>query len=224
MRRASGSVLLSLLAVASVTWLPGCGKSDNPAAPLIPRALPDSIPQAATPTLLLERLEAAYEFAVPTDYGRLLSADFRFTFSASSDPELVTRYGNAWGKSDEMASASHLFAGFDPPSAAAGIQLSLDGLSIVDDPDHADSAAHFRKVLVPSSMGTIQLAGGSIILIASPMDLYLVRGDAAVLDATQVARSDRWYVRRWVDRAAALAVILHDARPATWGSLRDAYR
>ncbi|MGH7725053.1 MAG: hypothetical protein ACREOU_06445, partial [Candidatus Eiseniibacteriota bacterium] len=64
---------------------------------------------------------------------------------------------------------------------------------------------------------------------------YLVRGDAAVLDTGQEARTDRWYIYRWDDlsqplpggpaRLASLnAGALGTPAPTTWGGLKDGYK
>lgn len=242
-RRALASLLVPVSLAASL--LLGCGKTNNPvspAAPVVTPGLPDSVPQATTPALLLARLEAALELRHVGEYDSLLTVDFRFQFSADSDPALVAQYGNLWDRQDELASFGHLVTGFTDEQStyqfpATRIHMSLGGTSIVDDPDHADSTAHYRLAIVPSLHAGIELSDGTFIEIASPHQFHLVRGDAAVLGGTQVARADRWYLYRWEDHSVPLALGLDrqpdsgneparvmPATPLTWGRLKAVYR
>src|SRR5688572_20524913 len=186
----------------------GCsGDSDDPVSPPTQSGLPDSIPPANTPANLLERFEASWEHEIVAEYTALITADFGFRFSNQSDPDLVSEYGSNWRRADEIASTTHLMAGFTDDegayqAASSNILFSLNNLSIVDDPDHPDSAAWYKLVIVPNFSAYIRLTDTeqTEYQIQAPQDLHLVRGDAAVLAPGQEARTDRWYLRRWVDR------------------------
>jgi hypothetical protein len=230
MPRRTPLVLVLLVLVAF-----GCsGDSDDPVSPQPPQSgLPDSIPPANTPANLLERFEASWEHEVVAEYTSLLAADFGFTFSSQADPDLASEYGSNWKRADEIASTTHLMAGFTDDDGVyqaptASILLSLDGLSIVDDPDYPDSAAWYKLVIVPSFSAYLRLADTeqTEFLIQAPHDLHLVRGDAAVLAPGQEARSDRWYLRRWVDRSPSLSAgpVILPARPTSWGRIKADYR
>ena len=192
------------------------------------------IPDADTPQNALIRFEKVYELQRLPDYEAMFASNFRFTFSSQSDPGLASLYGDSWGKDDEVESTSHLFTGFTNDAgefqqAAAAIELAFTGASFVDDPSRPDSGAYYKYVIVPAVNLRIGLAGGEEFQISAPHDFYLVRGDAAVLDASQPARADRWYVHRWDDRSAPLAAATRlasfGATPVhtTWGALRSAY-
>jgi hypothetical protein len=227
----------ALALVLAVPVLAGCG--GNPFTPPIDDGggLPPNTPLNDTPQNTLLRFEATYENQVIAEYEKLFTSNFRFTFSNQSDPELVTQYGNTWGKDDEVESTSHLFNGFtnelgEFQGPASAIALSLDGASFIDDPSRPDSAAFYKYVIVPSVNLNITIAGGEEFQISAPHDFYLVRGDVALLDPAQEARADRWYIYRWDDKSAPLAagatrLATHDASggPArtTWGSLRARY-
>jgi hypothetical protein len=212
----------------------GCGgDSDDPLSPPPPQntGLPDSIPPANTPANLLERYEASWEHEVVAEYTAMLTADYRFTFSNQSDPVLVVEYQNTWGRSHEIASTTHLMAGFtndqgEVQAAASSILFSLDGESIIDDPDHADSSAWYKLVTIPSFQTTIRLADSeqTEFQIFAPQRLHLVRGDAAVLAPGQVGSTDRWYLRRWVDLTPAInGPVILPATSATWGRVKAQY-
>jgi hypothetical protein len=51
-----------------------------------------------------------------------------------------------------------------------------------------------------------------------------VRGDAAVLASGQVAGTDRWYLRRWIDLTPAIhGPVILPATSATWGQVKAQY-
>ena len=181
-----------------------------------------------TPANTLILFEAVCESS-STGYSKLLAANYRFTFSIKADPGLVNLYGDQWSKGDELASTSHLLQGFTNEfgiyQPAATVAITLGGLTFVDDPDHPDSTAHNRMANGLFG-GEIQVAGdeGAFYSILAPQELYLVRGDAAVLGEGQEARADRWYIRRWVDRSPPTGLGVLPARNITWGSLKARYR
>jgi len=212
-----------------VLALAGCG-GDNKVGP--PPAI---VPQTDTPVHLVQRLERTWESQDLPEYGKLLTQDFHFEFSADSDPDLVNRYPN-WGLDDETASASHLFYGFTnssgtPMPAAIRIDLTLGGVTVEDDSAHADSTAHYRKVVVAAMIGAIAFPVEPDTLIyslSSRQEFHVVRGDAAVLAAGVAPDSTRWYVRRWDD----LSVNPFNGRrntidalgPKTYGAIKALFR
>ena len=196
----------------------------------MPLPVPDS------PQNLMLYFEAVYEAQSSANYEALLTSDFRYTFSLASDPELVNRYPN-WGRDDEVESTRHLFEGFtnssgDPVPAATRIEMTLSGLQYGPDYTHADSAEHYMKVVITSVDMLIEVPTAPVpttYQISGRHEFYIVRGDAAVLDAGQVARSDRWYLRRWDDLSPGIgaSVPVDDVSsraPArvqsTWGGLK----
>jgi hypothetical protein len=195
----------------------GCA-FDPPPKPI----LPEPIPLNDTPHNTLRRFDLVYEQKKLQDYEVLFASNFRFTFSSQSDPDLADTYGTSWGKDDEIESTQHLFEGFtdsngDFQAQAGTIELAFEGFSIVDDPYRPDSGAYYKFVIVPSVQLRLAILGGNEVIVHAPHDLYLVRGDVAVLDDAQEARDDRWYVWRWDDRSPPVA----GAR--SWGAMRSTY-
>ena len=225
-----------MLAIAVV--LPSCGPVHQVTYPDTSGGRTGGEPTNDTPLNTVNRFEQTYEFQDLPKYGILLASDFRFAFSPSADPDLVLQYGDHWRKDDELQSARHLFEGFtntlgETIPAASRIDMTLSGVRAMTDPEHADSATYYQKVVVDSVVVTVELPGTpepTTYNIDARHEFYLVRGDAAVLDASQEARTDRWYIRRWDDLSGAAgttATIVSgptSTRPVTWGRLKAAYR
>jgi hypothetical protein len=233
------SFLLALVLVAPL--VAGCGSNPfNP--PIDPGGgLPVDTPLNDTPQNLMLRFEASYENQVLNEYEKLFTSNFRFTFSSQSDQNLVDRYGTNWGKDDEIESTSHLFDGFTNETGqfqgpASAITLSLAGAQFIDEPTQPDSGSFYKRVYVSPVSLRIEIAATeeTIYDIAAPHEFYLVRGDVALLDGTQEARADRWYVYRWDDKSPAIGTTAAVPRLAsltsgmgpirtTWGNLKSSY-
>jgi len=215
---------LPYVGLALAACLAGCGAFAP--EPIHPPPPPPPA-QNSTPQGAILRLQRAYGYQDLTDYASLLTADFRYTFSAQSDPKLVSTYGNNWGKDDEYESAKHLLTGFTntqgvyvPPASRIVVQFVND--QYYPDPAHADSGAWYVYCPVTDVNLTIDVpvGGGDVTTydISAPHAFYLVRGDAAFLDPGQPADSTHWYVRHWDDLSPAPPVAA-----ATWGGMRGAY-
>jgi len=200
--------LLRFASLIVLFSLAGCGGGDKTTKPIVPSdGLPAVTPQADTPAHLAQRLEATWESQVETEYAKLLTDDFRFHFSPASDPVLVETYGNNWKRSDEIEALTHLFHGFtnaesDTIPGANSIDVTLTGVQYAYDFEHPDSTAQYKKMVITSFNAAIEVPTEpepSTFPISSRQELYLVRGDAAVLPAGSPADSSRWYVRRWED-------------------------
>ncbi len=238
--RFSGLMRLSVLALglAVLPLASGCGS--NPFNPPVDDGggLPVDTPMNDTPQNTMTRFERTYEKQVLDQYELLFTSDFRFTFSSQSDPNLVNLYGNNWGKDDEVESTSHLFDGFTNEAGvfvqgASDIALTLTGAQFIDDPSRPDSGAYYKYVIVPTISLELAIPETDGFAIAAPHDFYLVRGDAAVLDANQQATADRWYIWRWDDKSLPLAAVAprlaslstggQPVRTSSWGNLKANY-
>jgi hypothetical protein len=222
-----------VLAIFAVLFGPGC--SGNPASPK-PAAL--TLAANDTPTNAAARLVGSYEQKNQNAFAGMLTGDFNFEFSTSTDPTLVQQYPTGWLRMDESESSSHLFSGYTPPGgvplpAAASIVITLaDSTPVDDNTSGIDPATH--KVLATRVDGaiTVPQSGSQPLtyLITNNFDaFYFVRGDVAVgLDSTQVADAQHWYVYKWIDqtqnyipRPNSRAIL---TQPASWGRLKALYR
>src|SRR5439155_17667516 len=98
----------------------------------------------------------------PEPYAQALALDFRFVFA---EPEIRTQYPRGFTRDDEVASAIHLFRGFTDHNgirhpAARRIDVQLDSLYVLPDPDHRDSSETYRLVIVPRTLLHIILESG----------------------------------------------------------------
>ena len=87
------------LTLTAIFAFAGCGK--NPFTPPPDdgeSGLPENTVPADSPQNLMARFQATYEYQVQPEYVKLLTNDFRYTFSADTDPTLVAQYGPNWGK------------------------------------------------------------------------------------------------------------------------------
>jgi hypothetical protein len=225
--------LFAVLTCGLVLLSFGCGGS-KPTKVIVPK---DTLPLNDTVQKTMLRFEATYEFQDLPKYANLLASDFRYTFSQASDPLLVQTYPN-WGKDDEVATSQHLFEGFtnsldEVVPAASKIEMDLYGVQPTTDVEHQDSTAYYQKVVVSRVVMSIEVPGSpepTVYNIDARHEFYLVRGDAAVLDAGQEARADRWYIRRWDDLSPPnpSPVIVPSGPTAytttSWGRVRARYR
>ena len=225
MTRASRSLLI-LFAVAGLFG--GCNDTTKPKTPTFSYTAND------TPTHAVSRLIQGYERRDESTYAAMLTGDFTYEFSNSTDPTLVTQYSTGWFKTDETASSTHLFSGYTPQGGATlpaatsiDINFAIDAPS--DDAGSPDPATH--KILTTRVDGniTVPQSGAEPLtyVIANNLNvLYLVRGDVATgLQASQPADAQHWYVYHWVDLSEAAAGPSRAlAQTSTWGRVRGLYR
>jgi hypothetical protein len=240
-RTSLSRLALFLLLACALPFAAGCGSNPfdpNDGGQEDPLG---DVPQNDTPANTLARFNGTYTRQVIGEYEKLFTTDFRFTFSSESDPTLVSLYGNSWGKDDEVESTRHLFLGFTDDSLvfqAPAVQITMDipFTQELDDPDHPDSTEHYRLLKVPRLILNLKLSDNQEFVVDQPQDFYLVRGDAALLDGSQSAVANRWYIRRWDDLSRPIArpgpiqtasttpVTLFDTGSTSWGLPKDLYR
>jgi hypothetical protein len=105
-------------------------------------------------------------------------------------------------------------------------------VSIANDPDHPDSTVHYRKCVITLLEMEIDVPNTldpypTSYHVSSAHELYLVRGDAAVVPAGSAADSSHWYMRRWDDLAEGFPSkfpVINPAAPVTLGRIRADYR
>lgn len=220
---------------AVVAALLGAGCSGNPASPA---PAGPSLADNSTPAHAAARLVGSYEQKNQSAFTGMLTGDFNFEFSTSTDPTLVQQWPTGWARADESASSSHLFGGYTPPGgatlpAATSITITLaTGAPVDDNTSGVDPATH--KVLATRVDGSItvpQMGSEPLTyVITNNYDVfYFVRGDVASgLDESQPADSLHWYVYKWTDLSQAY-LPRPDSRgtltqPNTWGSIKARYR
>ncbi|MEP7029018.1 MAG: hypothetical protein ABI960_10520 [Candidatus Eisenbacteria bacterium] len=241
MRANPQSPVRHALVLLAACLLAGCGGGAK--GTIGPPPPPPQVTKNDTPANALQCFLEAYDQKLDAPYAALFTSDFHFTFSADTDPSLVVQYGPNWSKDDEAQSATHLFHGFTSGATgtylpgATHITMALNSVQFFDDPAHTDSTDSYKWATVARVVLAVEVPGNpdpQVYNIDARQEFYLVRGDAAVLDAGQEARADRWYIRRWDDLSTNLAAPARPAldagdpptptRAATWGSLKSQYR
>jgi hypothetical protein len=212
--------------------LAGCGNTFSPGGPPPP---PPPIPASTTPQGAIRRLIATYERKEAPEYQGMLTGDFTYEFSNSTDPTLVQQYSTGWFKTDEMESSAHLFQGYTPPGgatlpAATSIDINFAVTTPTDDNSPGvDPVTHKMLATRIDGSFTVPQAGSEPLtyVISNNYNVfYFVRGDSAVgLSSSQPADAQHWYVYKWIDLSeASPGANRAVAKQSTWGSVKGTYR
>jgi hypothetical protein len=243
MRRSPNSSLPApalTIAAAIALSATGCGGSHSTAPVVRAPHLPIGTPGNSAPDSTVMRWVAAYAAMVESEYDSLLTSDFHYRFSAQTDPQLATVYGNGWGKFDEMTAYHHELNGFTNSSSEyVSPMIAIVGdavnVQVYTDAAHPDSDAWYKYVPVTSldlAMDVNTSSGTTTYNVSSAFTFLLVRGDAAVLSPGQDHSTTRWYIRECDDLATPIAgtkrspstEIPLPAAVRSWGSVRSQYR
>lgn len=205
-----------------------------------PRAQQQQLAANDSPQGAIARFVGAYEQKRSSDWANMFTGDFVFEFSASTDPDLVTKYSTGWFKTDEDSAGMHLFLGYTPQGeshrpAATSINIDLTNTQPVDDnAGGIDPGTH--KVLPSRVDGQILIPPTppatdpvNFLIENNYNAIYLVRGDQAVgLSSSQPADTSHWYIYRWVDLTTAVGASAPGtpmpAQANTWGRIKNIYR
>jgi len=213
----------------------GAGCSGDPASPKPPAP---TLAANDTPANAAARLIGSYEQKNQSAFAGMLTGDFNFEFSTSTDPTLVQQWPTGWARVDESESSSHLFSGYAPPGgsvlpAASSIVITLaTGTPVDDNTAGVDPATH--KVLPTRVDGSITVPQSGYepltYVLTNNYDIfYFVRGDvAAGLDSSQPADAQHWYLYKWTDLTQAYIPGPNApellAKTQSWGHLKATYR
>lgn len=168
------------------------------------------LPAADSPFGLVLRIGAAYASRNLGAFSQALAQNYRFQFA---EAELAARYPGGFLRDDEIQSADHLFHGFTGSDgierpAARSIELTLDSLYVAPDPAHPDSSEVYQIVVVPRTSLRIELESDGLLEVPPRLHVFrCVRGDAAVLDESQSATAEDWYVCAWEEWGEATELL-----------------
>jgi hypothetical protein len=186
-----------------------------------PEAAKAGVPQAATcdrpdsPTAAFECLGRAYTHRSLESYAALLTADYRFHFDPKEGSP-GSRFVEGLDRASELQSTAGLFHGvlLDDRVVTPGadsVRVSRDSLWESPDPEHPDSSAHYRLVVVRGFTLEMRLANDQFLKVSSGLHVFhLVRGDAAVRAEGQSNDAGRWYIRRWLEGVDEVGLALAD--------------
>jgi hypothetical protein len=158
-----------------------------------------------------------------SEYLLLPSENYRFDF-ASGDSAGTYYSSTPWTRSDELATAQHIFV-TGTPSQPPATSIAIDFTSAPTDsadPRPGMNPKWHRLVTMAASVRIFFAESG--FEITGPSRFFVVRGDSAEIPADLIARgmkpdSTRWWLERWTDET-------YHGSPKTisWGAVKALYR
>lgn len=147
-----------------------------------------------TPRAAIRGFADAYEAGSSEQVAALLSADYRFHFSAGD--RAGEGYLNGFDREHELKAVAGLFGRL----GAMRIRIAVGGMEEGADPEHPDSLSHYRVVVARRFAFDMRGDSGQVTQ-SLPADqiFYMVRGDVAQRVDGQPGGADRWYIRRWME-------------------------
>ena len=161
-----------------------------------PRTRPDVRARVvpSTPRGAIRGFAAAYEEGSSERVAALLSADYRFHFSAGD--RAGEGYLNGFDREHELEAV----AGFFGRLGGMRVRVTVGGLEEGADPEHPDSLSHYRVVVARRFAFDMRDDSGQVTeSLPAEHIFYLVRGDVAQRVDGQPGGADRWYIRRWME-------------------------
>ena len=179
-------------------------------------SVPRSNQPVSGPSSALEDLADAYRHLSVSGIDRVLTDDYRFHAADENRPLFGFTEGSA--RVDEMRLVRNLLEGVKHEGQVAmgradSVGMLFDGISQGVDPEHADSTQQYRVLTVTRAQWGIRMTNGVRWWNAPTLHVFhVVRGDAALLAAGQIADPDRWYIRRWLEDVSGLRTALNEKK------------
>jgi len=197
---------ISLAAVALCALLFGASGCFNPFDPRIasqagstkPPPIPDS------PTGIVDLFQWSWRNRAYDSYQEIFTDNYRFQFATGDSAGDFYR-NQPWTRSDELATAQHLFltgTPGQPPATSITLDWTQD-LTIDPDPRRAISDSTWFRLITAQVLLRVNLSDGTQ-EVRGPVYFYVVRGDSAIIPPELIQRgfksdSTRWYIDQWVD-------------------------
>ena len=223
----AGASAAAICALALVLTGAGCGDDDG--GPTGPGAPQDTFTVPSSAFAAASRMFQTYAAQDVYWYDNTLARNFRYIF-ANADPNLQALWDSSWTITVEDSTAQHVFDGFDLHGTwrdgAETIRTTYGGYTLGIDTAHQDSAVYYQRVRVLGQQLEVVLPDGTTYQMLMDLNVYVVRGDVAVLAPDQPADSTHWYVRRIEENAEPPAPPIagsHAVTSITWGGLRGLY-
>ena len=198
-----GRVALTLAIAALGLWAAGCF---NPFDPMLAtrgsNSRPAPLPNSATG--VVELFQWCWQNRAYDEYQDIFTDNYRFEF-ASGDSAGTYYTSTPWTRSDELATAQHIFiTGTPSQPPATSIQLNFtQDLSVDADPrDGKRDTTYHRQITALVNLRVFFADGG--FEVTGPVYFNVIRGDSAIIPPQLIARGfkpdpNRWYIERWVD-------------------------
>ena len=195
--------VIAFLGVSLATQLP-CLHAHAASTSIPPANQPLEGPQAT-----LQRLARAYGERSLEGVMGTFAGDYRFHSMGDS---LLSYSGGATREYEESSLRGLMLGWFEngqmvrPPADSIGV--SMDGFQEGADPEHPDSTQHYRTIAVGRFDFGIKQGETRMVARTALHVFHMVRGDAAVLAPGQVAGTEHWYIRRWLENVGGFRDVL----------------
>ena len=164
-----------------------------------PPPLPDS------PIGIIQLFQWCWRNRAYDTYQELFTDNYRFEFATGDSAGDFYRNGTPWTRSDELATAQHLFVTGTPSQPpATSITLDFTQDLIVDvDPRPGKTDTTYHRLVSGQVLLRVNLSDGTQ-EVRGPVYFYVIRGDSAIIPPELIQRgfkpdSTRWYIEQWVD-------------------------
>jgi hypothetical protein len=218
--RLAAAGLLALLALPAT----GCFNPFDPAlATRGSNSRPAPLPNS--PSGVVDLFQWCWQNRAYDEYQDIFTDNYRFEF-ASGDSAGTYYATTPWTRSDELATAQHIFitgTPSQPPATSVTLNFTQD-LSIDPDPrDGKRDTTYHRQVTALVNLRVYFAESG--FEVTGPVYFNVIRGDSAIIPPQLLARGfthdpNRWYIERWVDGTLHTASAI-PAPPGPYHALRD---
>lgn len=181
----------------------GCFNPFDPRMALVggntkPPPVPDS------PAGIVDLFQWCWRNRAYDTYQEIFTDNYRFVFATGDSAGDFYR-GTPWTRSDELATAQHLFVTGtpgQPPATSITLDWTQD-LSIDLDPTRAIADSAYFRLVSAQVLLRVNL-GEETQEVRGPVYFYVVRGDSAIIPPELIQRgfkpvATRWYIQQWVD-------------------------
>lgn len=196
-------VAIVALSVSLATHVP-CAPAHAANTSIPPANQPLEGPQAT-----LQRFARAYGERSLDGVMGTFAGDYRFH---SMNDSLLSYSWGATREDEEKSLRGMMLGSFKdgqmvrPPADSIGV--SMDGFQEGVDPEHPDSTQHYRTITVGRFDFGIRQGETRMWARTALHVFHMVRGDAAVLAPGQVAGTEHWYIRRWLENVGGVRDLL----------------
>lgn len=203
LRRLRNLPRLRLAALALLLAVAGCY---NPFDPRLasrsgnskPAPLPD------TPAGVIYLFQWCWQNRAYDAYQEIFTDNYRFEFATGDSAGDFYR-STPWTRSDELATAQHLFVTgtpSNPPATSITLDFTQD-LSVDVDARPGKTDTTYHRFVTAQVLLRVNLSDGTQ-EVRGPVYFNVVRGDSAIIPPELIQRgfrpdSTRWYIERWVD-------------------------
>src|SRR5438876_1460241 len=177
-----------------------------------PARAPTDPPVPSTPADALALLRWRWENRDVARYRELFTDNFRYNY-AGGDSSGAAYQTTPWGRADELASATGLFAGGNPAQApASSIALVFTAAAQPADRSFPGLSYPWHQQLVAPWTLDIARTDGSSLAAGGQSLWFLVRGDSAVIPQELKDRGfspdpGRWYIERWSEQVDTRPIV-----------------